>query len=1469
MLVSEELASVLDTKLTIGRINIGLLNRIIIDDVLLDDQSGKEMLKITRLSVKFDLLPLINKKISISNVQIFGFDIRLNQKNLNSDPNFKFLIDAFASPKTTKTKTNIDLRINSILIRRGKLSYDVLSEPNTPGRINYKHIKLHNIIANISLKAFQKDSVNAYIKRLSVDEQSGFKLNKLSLKILANNKNMHIENFAVDLPNSSLKMDTIRMTYDSLGAFKHFADNVHFSLSALPSNITLRDISSFVPALANFKEKIELEMDVAGTINQLNFSRLYINAQNHIRIRGKLSLQDLSHSKDAYIFGNLSDLSVDSEGLSFISRNLSEKFSDISPLLKRLGNISFHGEISGYYSDLVTYGLFRTSLGSVKTDLKLSSDKDKGIFSYSGSVETTDFDAGKLLANNQLGKITLNLDVKGSHRKSQYPSIEMKGLIASLEYSNYKYKDIVLDGVYKKGGFDGKIALNDDNGSVLVNGSFNTVNKIPTFNFRATIDKVRPYKLKLTNQYKDSEFSLKIKADFKGGTVGEMYGEINIDSLQFNAPDKAFFMDNMKISATHEGDRNRLQVNSEFLKADIQGNYSYRTITASVMNVMKRYIPSLMPANIKKTDTNNNFSFDIHIFNTELLSTVFDIPVSVYSHSTIKGYFNDKAQKILIEGYFPKIRYKNTFLESGMILCDNSTDQLTGHIRFTSHRKNDAINISLEAQAKNDNITTTINWGNNLATTYSGKLSAISHLGRHTNSAGISSLKAVVEVQPTDIILNDTVWQIHPSKIIADSGKIAINKFYFSHNDQFIRINGNASTNIDDSIKVEMKDINIAYVFDIVNLKGVDFKGLASGTAYINHAMKKPVMNTRLFVKNFSFNDGLLGDMNIYGEWDEKNEGIFLNAKMKEKNISETNVSGYIYPLKPKSGLDLHIKADSTNLKFMEYYVKSIVSDIKGRASGNVHFFGKFNALNIEGSVKPNATFNINILNTKFAIKDSVRMYTEKFEFDKIPIYDLEGHQGIASGYISHHNFKDMNYNLELKANNMLVMNTKESADIPFYGTVYGTGNASLSGNPQGLNIDVAMTTNRNTNFVYTIGNTASATNSQFVKFIDKTPKRITEDSISLASNYNLELQKEEEKETGMDVRLNISVDATPDATIKIIMDPVAGDYIIGKGDGNIRTEYYNKGDVKMFGNYHINQGTYKFSLQEVIRKDFTIKDGSEISFNGNPLDAVMNVQAVYTVNSASLNDLVPDASDFTQQPNVKVNCMMNLTGVLLRPTIKMGIELPYESDEVQTLVRNYISTDEQMNMQILYLLSIGKFYTANNVNTTQNSNVMSSVLSSTLSGQLNNMLSQIINSNSWNFGTNLSTGDKGWTDMEVEGILSGQLLNNRLLINGNFGYRDNPLTTTNFVGDFEAEWLLTRSGEFRLKAYNETNDRYYTRTNLTTQGFGLIYKKDFNKLSELLFWNNWRKKQRNKKETNNNKSDTIQKARSTNKRKE
>lgn len=1446
--VTHELSRGLDTKISIGQIDMGLLNRIIINDVTIADKQGEEMLKVTRLSAKFDILPLMRHKLSISTVQLFGFSIRLNRETPDSKLNYQFILDKLAAKDSSQSGT-LDLRINSILIRRGKLSYDVLSAPQTPHSFNIQHLKLSDIIANISLKALQADSINAYVKRFSVKEQSGFELRKLSLKVLANDKKMDIRNFSIHLPHSRMATDKMVLRYDSLAAFNHFTDQVQFLFKLSPNSyVSPADLSAFVPGLQTFKDQMNLHVEATGSLNDLTCSTLKLSVNQDLELQGKVTLNNFLDKYPASVKGTLSRFHLSQKGITFLLQNFSHE-SDPSPILQRLEYLSFNGAISGYFTDLKAHGLLQTNLGNIQSNLQFHSGQSAKN-TFSGTIETTDFQLGKLLDDSHLQNVSLNLKVEGKQLLSRYPSITMNGEVSAIQYNNYRYKNILLDGTYNKKSFDGKIEMNDANGYVFVNGSFDLSKQIPSFNLQAQFNQLQLDKLHLVNQ-PDTELSLSVRADFKGKTVDDLIGEIQVDSVLYRTEGKEFHTRQFNVSATSDGTNKHLNIYSDFIKAQVDGSYSYRTMPMCIANLISQYIPSWIKPSPRKQEvkTNNNFSFDIHLFNTDLLANLFHIPVEIHTHSTLKGYWNDHTQRINIEGYFPHVKYGKNTLESVVLRCENPTNQLHGYLRFNNIKEDESINVSLEALAADDQLTSHLNWGNTAKVTYSGKLSTVTKFSRDEEKN--NALKTTVNIQPTHIILNDSVWQVYPSQVVVENGEVEFKDFCFRHQDQHLKIDGKVSESLSDTIKADLKGIDIEYVFAIVNLtESIDFKGAATGEAYICQTLKNPIMRTKLFVKDFTFNDGLVGDMNINGEWNEKEKGIALNAHIEDKEKATTDVTGYIYPLKPNDGLDLHIHANNTNAKFLEFYLSPIFSDLQVRALGDIRLYGPFSDLNLSGKALAKASMKVNLLNTTFTINDSIQLSPTEMRFNDIMIKDPEGHTGMVNGSLYHEHFRNMKYDFNIQMNNMLAMNTSSSPDIPFYGTVYASGNAHLAGDGDGLNANVAVTTNRNTNFVYTMAQTTATTTNQFIRFFDKTPRRTQPEQ----SAQTFISPKEDEEET--DIRLNVQVEATPEANFKIIMDPVAGDYITAKGNGSIRTEFYNKGDVRMFGNFNITQGVYKFSLQEVIRKDFNIQNGSSISFNGDPLQANLNVRTIYTVNSASLNDLGPEVADLVEQTNVKVNCLMNLSGSLQKPNLALDIELPNEQDEVQSMIRNYINTDEQMNMQILYLLSLGKFYTADNTNG-QNSNMVTSVLSSTLSGQLNNMISQITKDNRWNIGTNLSTGNKGWTDVEFESMLSGQLLNNRLLINGSFGYKENPLTTNNFVGDFDVQWLLNRSGEWVFKAYNETNDRYYTRSSLTTQGFGLVYKKDFNKINEFFFWQKWFQPRKKEKPTADNDSIT------------
>ncbi|MCD8262290.1 MAG: translocation/assembly module TamB, partial [Bacteroides sp.] len=332
---SRELEKILETELQIGRIHIGFLNRIIIDDLLVNDQQNTEMLRITRLSAKFDLLPLLNGKVSISNLQLFSFNVALNRAEKESDLNLQFIIDAFKSDKPA-TESSLDLRINSILIRRGRLSFNVLSEPETPEKFNTNHLRFTNIIGNLSIKALHKDSINTQVKRFSFNEESGLDLQKLSFRAVGNRQGLSVENFSVALPETELKMDTIRLKFNNPGSFLNFSEEVSFSLRIAPSDIVLKDVAPFVPVLNNFDETIRFSMELNGTLNDLDCPYVTVDVGDHIRFKMNASIQNLVNPEEAFIFGNVSRLFIDPTGSNFIFRNINPQ-KPTSPYIERMG----------------------------------------------------------------------------------------------------------------------------------------------------------------------------------------------------------------------------------------------------------------------------------------------------------------------------------------------------------------------------------------------------------------------------------------------------------------------------------------------------------------------------------------------------------------------------------------------------------------------------------------------------------------------------------------------------------------------------------------------------------------------------------------------------------------------------------------------------------------------------------------------------------------------------------------------------------------------------------------------------------------------------------------------------------------------------------------------------------------------------------------------------------------------------
>jgi hypothetical protein len=544
-------------------------------------------------------------------------------------------------------------------------------------------------------------------------------------------------------------------------------------------------------------------------------------------------------------------------------------------------------------------------------------------------------------------------------------------------------------------------------------------------------------------------------------------------------------------------------------------------------------------------------------------------------------------------------------------------------------------------------------------------------------------------------------------------------------------------------------------------------------------------------------------------------------------------VQGTVTPgRKPDNGINLDIKTRRCNLYFLNKYTSHIFTNFQGRATGWARVFGAFKQINIEGDMVADETsMHVNAIGTDYHLAgDSIILRPDNIYIRKATVYDRQGgpgriaHSATIDGHLMHTNMKHLRFNFGIEANNILGYDQRSFGHRDFYGTVYATGNMEMFGQPGNLNININCTPMPGSRIVYNVSRPETITEAGFITYVSQ---RDSSDVVLQSE------EKPEEEETEGDMRLNFDLNITPDATMRLMMDPKSGDYIDLNGSGHILANYYNKSKFQMYGTYHVDHGIYKLSIQDFIHKDFQFERGGSLVFGGDAYQAALNLKAKYMVPNVSLDDLSATSLGLS---NTRVDCIMNIGGRAEAPEVSFDFDLPNANEDERQMVRSMMNTDEERNMQVIYLLGIGRFYNQSMQYVSaadQSRTAVNSLVSSTLSNQFNQIMSNMLGTNNWSFGANLRTGETGWDQTDVEGILSGRLLNNRLLINGNIGYRESYYSTNNFIGDFDVQYLLTPSGTISLKAYNQTNDRYFIQSSLTTQGIGIQFKKDFNRWKE------------------------------------
>lgn len=1410
-----------------GKVDIEWLNRLSLKDVSLNDQNKQKLFQADHISAGFNLWPLLRGRWVFTTVRLFGCSIKLQRETPDSPLNMQFLIDAFASKDTT-SKTPIDLRIKTILIRRSKFSYDITGERHNPDKFDAKHIQVNNINGNIAPVSFKKNNFAVQIRKLSLEEQSGFKLTNLSANIKGNQDNIRVQDLKIRLPQTQLHIAKASIRKNNKDNLAHPLTQAPIEIQIEPSQIGFRDFSALIPVFKNISEPILFSASASGTISNISINNLTISQNRSLSLTARMNLKGLLQpEEEVYLFGEVGNLRVTKDGLNRIINELSSFPPSISETINKLGTLNFSGEISGFIDHLVAFGKLSTEIGSLEMDMLIGQKKDENIATYlKGKIASSNLDIQKLFAeNNPYGTTRFSAELDMSRPVNGLFSGIIHAQIDELEYKKHMYKNILLSGNFRPKEFRGTIDINDPNGKFHAEGAINTNKTEAALNISALMEDVRLDKLYLTDKYADPKLSFKLNSNITGNNIDDFQGYIAIEDLAFLTRTDSFFLDTMRVDAYGDISNRLLTVSSDILNGEISGAFSLSEIFSYIISTSRSYLPSLNEVYQDfSSKEEERFSYKISVENTEKLSNTLKLPVTILKPSNISGYCNNESGNVFLTASMPRFNIGSSAFEKGSIVLNNFNGSIKMEVKADQLQKENSFNhINIQADAANDEIKTSFSLEN---PNKGGLKIAVSSSTRFTTKEkkGYKSLVTKINIEPNKLIVNDSTWHIKPASIVIDNENISVKDLYISKEDQYLHINGNISANQpQETLLLDLNDIELSYIFDIVNIPALQFGGRATGTVRLNDLYGSRIINTDLEVRNFSFNQVVQGRLNLFSEWDNDQQGILLLGSIYKDNATWTDVNGYIYPAGEKEGLSLYFDATDLDLGLLRPYFQAFTNTFEGSGFGKIHLFGPFSNLSFEGKAMiRNGRIGVDFLNTSYTFSDSIFLTPTTIEGRNITIQDKHGNKGSVNFAVRHKYLENFNFQVDVKAENMLLYDVPEKRNSNIYGSVYGTGNAHLKGNEQLINIDANISSNKNTMVGFNFTDGPSAEEYDFIRFKNKQKTdKPTDESSS-------------QEEDGTEIRINILADVTPNAKFELIMDPTTGDKIKCNGNGNLQVQYGSSSNMAMYGAYTIQEGSYNFSLQQLLHKDFKIREGSRIDFRGDPMDAHLNMNASYYLR-ANIEDL---DERFVQergiQRSIPVNCLLKLNGRLQNPGISFDMEFPNSTNELARQVRSFIDTEDMMTRQIIYLLVLNRFYTPNYSTNDYRSNELSLIASSALSTQLSGLLNSL--TDKVQIETNIRSRQDGITDTEMEMLLSSQLLNNRLIFNGSFGYRDNYIQNNAFVGEFDLEYKLTPSGEIRLKAYSHANDMYY-RYNLksqTRQGVGIMFHKDFSRFSDI-----------------------------------
>lgn len=1206
--------------------------------------------------------------------------------------------------------------------------------------------------------------------------------------------------------------------------FSDFINQVRLTARLDETKIKLSELRLFAPSLPIFEDEIYLSGEMIGTISDLKSDEFLIRLGQKTAIFGAFELDGLPDFQKTYLNLSLKNSVVSARDLApYLSPELEKQ-------INKFNLIRFDADFAGLINRFTTNGNFKTSIGNLEG--RINYDLVKGLPSIVSRVRIQNLDMGVLAENKELfQKVSLNGNVNLKGNSAENILIDLKATISEIGLNNYKFSNVNTDATYGLNLFRGNLAINDPNLKAQAQGYVNLNESVDSVRMLVHLDTAFLDKINLVET--PTFLSGNLDIDTKGINLDDIEGIARFRDIQVGYEDRFLEVGDFFFQSLFAGGTRTLSLNSNYLVAAASGQFNLEQMSQDLNILGKQYLAIILNEEQPIADLEKNFSetynldLNVRLQDINPIVQLFQPEVSISKNTVLEGAFYQTPENTVFN-----------FFTSIDTLSYQGNSALGVNVDFNTSKIINSADIlaSFYVYSKKQKIGNTLGFENlgleaiwdqsNLDLNLSLDQDSTQSRARIAAETKFSTTGTEIIFKPSLLKVLDKNWDFDPENLTRLSqGEITFTKLRIVNEAQSLGLEGKISQNPDEVLNLFFNNVGI----DILNtVTTQEFLGTANGAFELKNLLVQPTVEGDLFIDETEINNFPIGNLSASAKL--LDDELILNLENEINGQKKIDINGILGIA--SRNLDLDAVMTEANMVILEPFLSNYISRIDGTVTGNLQIRGTVDMPEIIGSGRINqGKLRINYLNTSYTLDGSILFQPTQVSFKDLIFRDLNGNRATFTGGLNHRGFDNIFLDINSTLSNFQVLNTTARDNEVFYGTAFATGSLSVRGSTTNLDVTARATTQANTRIYIPLTSSNSQYQEEFIQIINiQDTVRIQQ----LAEDINrLDIEN---------VRMNFILDITPDAFAQIIIDPKTEESLEARGRGVLTMNIDTQGNFNLTGNYEITQGQYNFSLYNIVKKKFIIQPGGRITWFGDPYQGVMNLKAVYEEN-ISLQPLLAsntatENSQMRRRYPLKVS--MDLQGELLSPDIRFGFdfsEFP-SSGDVQTTISAFqsrVAADEQeMNRQVFSVIMTRNFSPEGQFSGVA---TISSSLGNLLSSQLNSFLGQVDK----NLEVNIDLATLDQNALETFQLsVAYTFLDGRLRVSRDGGFTDNQgnASAASIIGDWQAEYLLTEDGVYRLRIFNRNNYNTFTSLSLTqnvlTYGASVTQNVSFNSFSEL-----------------------------------